>query len=109
MPERLAHWLPADSEQASQIRRGASKRQIPAIGALSDELGIVKEISDWQLDTLISFAQVLHPGTFRRRSGGNKDSGIVPNIFAFGEGRAAMFMFEELLCQKQRAELERDG
>ncbi|KAK3368446.1 hypothetical protein B0H63DRAFT_76320 [Podospora didyma] len=49
------------------INRGPRKRQIPSIGALTDELNMLKDLNTWQAETAACLGLVLNPETYHRR------------------------------------------
>lgn len=55
-----------DEVQWSQIQRYPNKRQVFSIGALGDELGLIRDFHDWQKDALLSFSLVVNPMTYPR-------------------------------------------
>ncbi|KAI1073921.1 hypothetical protein F5B20DRAFT_574473 [Whalleya microplaca] len=51
---------------ASQITRNPTKRQILSIGALRNELNMIKEFHEWQRETLYNFDLVINPDSYPR-------------------------------------------
>ncbi|KAH7129253.1 hypothetical protein EDB81DRAFT_140310 [Dactylonectria macrodidyma] len=61
------------TDYGSQVFRHPSKRQIPAIGAMADELARLRTVTEWQQKLVSSLRTVLSPETHRESAKGVRE------------------------------------
>ncbi|KAF7549480.1 hypothetical protein G7Z17_g6360 [Cylindrodendrum hubeiense] len=79
------------TDYGSQVFRHPSKRQIPAIGAIADELARLRTVTEWQQKLVSSLRTVLSPETHLESTKGMRDK---------------MFAIEDYILDKTDEELQ---